>query len=173
MKSYSAQLICPRCNTTVPVQGAAPHNVGMDPAAAEANVRRFIEMLSSQERFGLRGEKPIAVIAALRYLCESVQTGIGLLELLEIGTHSRAVGIRFIALGNMYGRISNPESSWSVMTGADRLGLRTAVNGSPDLDKSISSLTLEQICLLSTEFVQSLASHSGAMTLTPASDELK
>jgi len=169
MNAYSAQLICPRCNTTVPVQGAGPNNLGIDPAAAEDNVRRFIEMLSSQERFGLRGERPIAVIAALRYLCESVQTGIGLLELMEIGTHSRAVRSRFVALGNMYGRISNPENSWSIMTGGDRFGLRTAVNGSPDLDKSMSSLTLEQLCSLSTEFVQNLAKHSGTMTRTPAS----
>jgi hypothetical protein len=170
MKAYSAQLICPRCNTTIRVQGAGPNNLGMDPAAAEGNVRRFIEMLSSQARFGIRGEKPLAVIAALRYLCESVQTGIGLLALMENETHSRAIRSRFIALGNMYGRISNPENSWSVITGGDRFELQTAVKSSPDLDKSISSITLEQICLLSREFVQNLANHSGAMSRMPASD---
>ena len=164
MKAYSAQLICPRCNTTIRVQGAGPNNLGMDPAAAEDNVRRFIEMLSSQARFGLRGEKPLAVIAALKYVCESTQTGIGLLALMENETHSRAIRNRFIALANLYGRTSNPENSWSVITGGDRFELQTAVKSSPDLDKSISSLTLEQTCLLSGEFVQNLVDHSGAMS---------
>ena len=117
-------------------------------------------MLSSQARFGLRGEKPLAVIAALKYLCESSQTGIGLLALLENETYSRAVRNRFIALANMYGRISNPENSWVVITGGDRFELQTAVKSSSDLDKSVSALTLEQTCLLSREFVQKLAEQS-------------
>jgi len=157
MKAYSAQLVCPRCNTTIPVQGAGPNNLRMDPAAAEDNVRRFIEMLSSQARFGPRGEKPLAVIATLKYLCESSQTGIGLLALMENETYSRAIRNRFIALANLYGRTSNPENSWSVITGGERFELQTAVKGSPDLDKSLSSLTLEQICSLSRELVQNLA----------------
>ena len=138
----------------------------MDPAAAEDNVRRFIEMLSSQARFGLRGEKPLAVIAALKYLCESTQMGIGLLALMENETYSRAIRNRFIALANLYGRTSNPENSWSVITRGDRFELQTAVKSSPDLDKSISSLTLEQTCLLSGEFVQNLVGHRGAMNHT-------
>ncbi len=133
----------------------------MDPAAAEDDVRSFIEILSSQARFGLRGEKPLAVIAALKYLCESTQTGIGLLALMENETCSRAIRNRFIALANLYGRTANPENSWNVITGGDRFELQTAVKSSPDLDKSISSLTLEQVCLLSSEFVQNLAGHSG------------
>jgi len=136
----------------------------MDPAAAEDNVRLFIETLSSQARFGPRGEKPLAVIAALKYLCESTQTGIGLLALMESETSSRAIRNRFIALANLYGRTSNPENSWSVITGGDRFELQTAVRSSPDLDKSISSLTLEQICSLSGEFIQNLAGHPGAMS---------
>ena len=162
MKAYSAQLVCPRCNTTIRLQGAGPSDLRMDPAAAEGNVRRFIQVLSSQARFGLRGEKPLAVIAALKYLCESNRTGIGLLALMENETHSRAIRHRFIALANLYGRTSNPENSWSVMTGGDRLELQTAVKSSPDLDKSISSLTLEQACSLSSEFVQNLAGRPGA-----------
>jgi hypothetical protein len=163
MNAYSAQLVCPRCNTTIRVQGAGPNNLGMDPAAAEDNVKRFVETLSSQARFGLRGEKPLAVIAALKYLCESTQTGIGLSALMENETYLRAIKNRFIALANMYGRTTNPENSWIVITGGDRFELQTAVKSSPDLDKSISSLTLEQICLLSSEFVQNLAGYSGAM----------
>src|ERR1700684_2143756 len=109
MKAYFAPLVCPTCNTTIRVQGTGPNNLRMDPAAAEDNVRRFIEVLSSQARFGLRGEKPLAVIAALKYLCESVETGIGLLALIENETYSRAIRHRFIALANLYGRTSNPE----------------------------------------------------------------
>ena len=170
MKAYSAQLICPRCNTTVRVQGADPNNLRMDPATAEDNVRRFIEMLSSQARFGLRGEKPLAVIAALKYLCESNLTGIGLSALIENETYLRAIRHRFIALANLYGRTSNPENSWSVITGGDRFELQTDVKNSPDLDKSISSLTLEQICSLPREFVQILANYPGPMKSMPASD---
>ena len=170
MNAYSAQLVCPRCNTTVRVQGAGPNNLGMDPAAAEDNVRRFIETLSSQARFGLRGEKPLAVIAALKYLCESTRTGIGLLALMENETYSRAIRNRFIALANLYGRTSNPEHSWSMITGGDRFELQTAVKSSPDFDRSISSLTLEQACSLSREFVQNLAGHPGPVSPVPASD---
>lgn len=157
MKAYSAQFVCPRCNTTVPVRSAGPDSTGIDSAAAEDNVRRFIEVLSSQARFGLRGDKPIAVVAALKYLCESTQTGIGLLSLLENETYSRAVRNRFIALANMYGRTSNPESSWIMITGADRFELQTDVKGSSEVDRSVSVLTVEQACLLSREVVQKLA----------------
>lgn len=157
MKAYSAQLVCPRCNTTIPVQSAGQDKLRMDSAAAEDNVRRFIETLSSQARFGLRGDKPLAMISALKYLCESTQTGIGLLALFENETYSRAVRNRFIALANMYGRTSNPERSWTLMTEGDRFELQTAVKSSPDLDKSVSALTLEQACSLSREFVQRLA----------------
>ncbi|MGA2663659.1 MAG: hypothetical protein ABSF83_01770 [Nitrososphaerales archaeon] len=142
----------------------------MDPATAEENVRRFIEALSSQARFGLRGEKPLAVIAALKYLCESTRTSVGLLALLENETYSSAIRSRFIALANLYGRFPNPESSWSVITGGDRFELQTAVKSSPDLDKSVSSLTLEQICSLSGEFVQTLAGHPGPASPRPASN---
>ena len=157
MKAYSAQLVCTRCNTTIPVRGAGPDTPRMDRATAEGNVRRFIETLSSQERFGLRGEKPIAVLAALKYLCESSQTGIGLLALMENETHSRAVRHRFIALANMYGRTENPERSWVTIAGGDRFELRKAVEGTPDLDRSVSALMLEQTCSLSDEIVRRLA----------------
>lgn len=160
MKTYSAQLVCPRCNTTVPVAGAGADNLRTDSAPAEDNVRGFIEMLSSQTRFGLRGEKPLAVLAALKYLCESSQTGIGLLALFENETYSRAVRNRFIALANMYGRTSNPENSWIALTGGDRFELQTIVKSSSDLDKSVSFLTSEQACSLSREFVQRLAEQS-------------
>jgi hypothetical protein len=160
MKAYSAQLVCPRCNTTIPVPGTGPNDLRMDPVIAEANVRRFIEALSSQARFGPRGDKPLAVISALKYLCESTQTGIGLSTLLENETYARAVRSRFIALVNMYGRTSNPERSWIVMTEGDRFELQTAVKSSPDLDKSVSSLTLEQICSLCNESVRNLAGQS-------------
>jgi hypothetical protein len=157
MKAYSAQLVCPRCNTTIRLQGAGPSSPGVDTTAAEDSVRSFIGMLASQARFGLRGEKPLAVIAALKYLCESNRTGIGLLTLLENETYLRALKSRFIALANMYGRTSNPESSWSLMTAEDRFELQTTVRSSPDVDKSVSDLTLDQICSLSTKFVQDLA----------------
>ena len=157
MKAYSAQMVCPRCNTTIRLQVAGQNNLRMDPAAAEDNVRRFIQLLSSQARFGLRGEMPLAVIAALKYLCESSQTAIGLLALIESETYSRAIRNRFIALANLYSRIPNPENSWSVLTGGDRFELQTAVKSSPDVDKSVSDLTLEQICSLSNEFVQKLS----------------
>ncbi len=160
MKAYSAQLVCPRCNTTVPIQSAGPGNPGTDSVRAEDNVRLFMGTLSSEARFGLRGEKPLAVISALKYLCESSQTGIGLLALLENETYSRAVRNRFIALANMYGRTSNPEASWVAITGAERFELQTAVKSSSDLDKSVSLLTLEQTCSLSRELVQRLAEQS-------------
>ena len=82
------------------------------------------------------------------------------MTLMENETYSRAIRNRFIALANMYGRISNPENSWVVITGGDRFELQTAVKNASDLDKSVSVLTLEQICSLSTEFVQKLAEQS-------------
>jgi len=56
-----------------------------------------------------------------------------------------------------------------VITGGDRFELQTAVESSPDLDKSISSLTLEQTCSLSREFVQKLADYSGTANATHGS----
>jgi hypothetical protein len=168
MNAYSAQLICPRCNTVVRVRGSDPNGRGMDPEIAEANVRRFIETLSSQARFGIRGEKPLAVVAALKYLCESTLTGKGLLSLLENETSLLAIRSRFVALANLYGRTANPERSWGVITGGERFELQTDVRNYPDLDKSVSSLTVEQACSLSREFVQKLAGYSGPSSPPPA-----
>ena len=170
MNAYSAQLVCPRCNTTIRVQGTGPGSRGMDPAAAEASVRGFVEALSSQARFGLRGEKPLAVIAALKYLCESALTGVGLSAMLENEASAQAIRSRFVALENLYGRSPNPERSWTVMTGGDRFELQTAARSSPDLDRSVSSLTPEQACSLSREFVQDLAGTPGPMSHVPDSD---
>ncbi len=157
MKAYSAQLVCPRCNMTIPVLRTGENTLRMDPAVAEGNVRRFIDLLSSQARSGLRGEKPLAVLAALKYLCESAQTSIGLLALMENETHSRAIRHRFIALANMYGRFPNPENSWVMITGADRFELQKTVETTADLDRSVSALMPEQTCSLSGELVRRLA----------------
>lgn len=137
------------------------------PSSPDGNIKQFIESLSSRAKFGMLGEKPIAVIAALEYLCESGLTGVEFLELLENSGHSRAIRSKFIKLAIQYGRISSPSSSWAVITGSNK-ELQRAAEQFSGLDASFSSLAHDQICSLAKEFSQRLGNPPSVKEPMPA-----
>lgn len=118
-------------------------------------IERFIGLLSSRARYGLRGEKPIAIIAALGYCLKNGLTGIGLLELVENQRHSGIIKSKFIQLASRYGEISNPSSSWSVITGSNR-ELQRVVAKQPDVDEAFAKLNQDQLSILYSSFMEKL-----------------
>jgi len=166
----TTELVCPKCGTRIPrdigpVDGNQTprviERIPVEPAKAEENVRRFYRELSSVADYGIRGEKPIAVIAAFEYLCEDGLTGVGLLQLIDADNgHSRIVRDHFIGLASKYASLASASNSWGVITGlrsSDRTSeLERAIKGSLGLDRSVASLSHDQICSLLREFVQKL-----------------
>lgn len=144
-----------------------PSNDEHGSSSPNENVRRFIESLSSRAKFGMLGEKPIAVIAALEYLCEAGLTGVEFLELLGNSRHSRVIRSKFIQLATQYGRISSPSNSWGVITGSTR-ELQRAAEQFSGLDASFSRLAHDQICSLAKEFSQRLGNQPSVKEPTPA-----
>lgn len=112
--------------------------------SARSTVAGFIIELSRKAGYGIRGEKPLAVIAALKYLHDYRIVGKGLLELLE-PPHSRIIRSIFMNLAKQSEKITEPSSSWSVITGKGR-ELQNAIcdfrNG--DVNKAFSNLTAEE-----------------------------
>jgi len=124
-------------------------------SSPQAKVESFINWLSSRARYGIRGEKPIAVIAALQYLQDTGQKRIRLLELIENPSHLPSVRDRFIDLAGQYGSISNPRNSWSVITGSNR-EIQRAIEAHLEVDEAFSNLTKEQISTLFEKYIDIL-----------------
>lgn len=125
--------------------------------SGEDKVRQFIETLSLRANYGIQGEKPLAVIAALQYVCEKSLEGTGFVELIESYSHSQRIRRRFIHLAIEYGRISNAENSWGVITGGSARELQRAAEDALGLDDAWSALAHGQVCSLATEFTQKLS----------------
>lgn len=119
--------------------------------SAKFTVADFLQKLCQKAYYGIEGEKPIAVIAALKYLYEKKLTGKRLLELLD---ESQVKEI-FKDLAYRYSRISNPSTSWDVITGKNK-ELQNAIMKSANVDEAFSKLTLEEIKSLLDIYTQRL-----------------
>lgn len=124
-------------------------------SAAKLTVAEFMIELSRRARYGIRGEKPIALIAALQYVYRNRRIAKRLVELFNDPQHSLHVRKTFIDLANQFGRISEPSTSWNVITGKNR-EIQKAITQFPDVDMAFSKLTLEEVKSLSETFVQRL-----------------
>jgi len=126
-------------------------------SSAKSTVAGFVSELSRKARYGIRGEKPLAVIAALKYLDEKGLTGKRLLELL-VEPHARETRRHFLYLAENYGRIMEPVSSWDVITGKQR-ELQDATKGfrAGDVNEAFSRLTAEEIKSLVRSYCDYLA----------------
>jgi len=79
----------------------------------------FFDDLRSRAKLGEKGEKPLAVLAVIKYLMDTKQIGIRFLDLLDFPYYEK-VRKTFIELAEKYGALSNPSSSWGVITGTNR-----------------------------------------------------
>lgn len=102
-------------------------------------INNFLQSLVLRARLGLHGEKPLAVLATLRYLSSVGSQRLKLSELLDNPTHSSRIKRLFLDLASQYGEISNPSNSWSVITGRAR-ELQRAAESNSLTDQAFSSI---------------------------------
>ena len=105
----------------------------------------FVSELSKKAVYGVRGEKPLAVIAILKYLNENNITGKRMLELLA-EPHAKVVRSIFIDLAREHSSIKEPDTSWDLIAGKRR-ELQDAIQQfrEGDVNEAFSKLTPEEI----------------------------
>ncbi|MDG6221878.1 MAG: DUF6308 family protein [Candidatus Bathyarchaeota archaeon] len=120
-------------------------------------VSSFINSLIDRAKYGVNGEKPLALISALKYLHNNEIFGIELLDIIDSGEHSDKVKDHFISLAENYQKIKNPSGSWSIITGSQK-ELQNAIRlfGPGDVNKAFSELKLEEIESLLNIYVKRL-----------------
>ncbi|MFQ6126686.1 MAG: hypothetical protein ACE5R6_19080 [Candidatus Heimdallarchaeota archaeon] len=102
----------------------------------------FIQKLSSRAHYGLRGEKPLAIIATLEYVRKNKLYGKTLLELID--NHNNPIRNEFLEVANRFGRLSNPNNSWSVITGPDQ-ELQNAIKHHRLVNQAFTNLTADEV----------------------------
>jgi len=140
-------------------------------SSERAIVEDFIESLIERAEYGIRGEKPLAIIAALQYVYENKLAGKKLLELFEYSNrmkihtqrrrtsfHSDKIRTYFIDLANRCGSIKNPSGSWGVITGTNG-ELQSAILEFRYVNRSFAGLTMEDIGALLKEYLNRLSVH--------------
>jgi len=123
----------------------------------------FMSELINRASYGLKGEKPIAVIAALKYLDENKLLGKRLSELFP--PHTNELRPYFIDLAKRYSSLSNPSSSWSVIVAGE---IQNSIRTFDDVDKAFSELTEEEIKLLLAGYVRRLEKPRGLSQIRKA-----
>jgi hypothetical protein len=121
-------------------------------------VQGFLSELAERAKFGIQGEKPIAILAILKYIHENHVTGKTLFELLS-EPHLFKIRTTYIDLAKCYSsnKISNPISSWSVITGKSR-DLQHAIVGSKtgNVNLAMSKLSSDEIESLLVNYLKEL-----------------
>ena len=120
---------------------------------AEVALKDFIDALSEKAVDGVLGEKPIAIVAALKYVCSGGIIGKPLLEIFS--SHGWKIRPYFLELAKTYSNLSNPSSSWSVITGTKR-ELQKAIEQDPQVDAAFSQLTIDDMRALLGEYTATL-----------------
>ena len=123
-------------------------------------VKAFIDELIGRARYRIRGEKPLIVIAALKYSYDSNLYGKSLLNLLEDPTYGKGVRKVFLELATRFGRMKEPATSWSVVVGQKEL--QKAIRSASSVNESFAKLTPSDISALVTDFVEALSRHRPA-----------
>ena len=123
---------------------------------AKIIVATFIIELSKKAAYGLKGEKPLALIAALKYLHDNKISGVNLIDLIEDLNYSEGVKSVFISLAQKT-RITDPSSSWSVITGSEK-ELQNAIKNfrEENVNKAFSELKPDEIESLLTSYMKRL-----------------
>lgn len=105
----------------------------------------FVSDLSKKAKYGIKGEKPLAVIAALKYIQENKFLGKRLSELLA-EPHCKFVRRIFLDLAKTYSPIVEPDTSWDLI--AEKKGeLKDAIQQfrGGNVDEAFSKLATEEI----------------------------
>jgi hypothetical protein len=129
------------------------------------NALIFIELmdeLGKRAQYGIKGEKPIALIAVLQYLLDKEITGIELIEFFEDPYLMREIKTRFIRLAEQYSKLSSPGGSWSVITGSNK-EIQNAINNHYKANTSFKKLSESEILTLFQNYYGRLTAQSNAL----------
>ncbi len=106
-------------------------------------VTEFIDELINRAQYGIQGEKPIALVAILKYLNDYELYGINLLELFE-NPHKDRVKRIFIILADRYSKLASSNNSWAVITGTNK-ELQYAIQYNGQVNNAIATLTSSEL----------------------------
>lgn len=81
--------------------------------SAVLTVEKFLGILCKNARYDVQGEKPIAVIAVLKFLNQKKVVGLPLSKLFT--TYRQNIKEEFKDLAKRYGRIKDPNSSFDII----------------------------------------------------------
>lgn len=121
-------------------------------SSAVLTVEKFLEMLCKNARYDVQGEKPIAVIAVLKFLNQKKVVGLPLSKLFT--TYRQNIREEFKDLAKRYGRIKDPNSSFGIMLKE----LMKKIEENPEVDKAFSELTVDDIKQLYDKYMGKLQS---------------
>jgi hypothetical protein len=108
-----------------------------------AVVYDFFMDLSKRAMYGVRGEKPVAVLAILEYLLNTGQVGVRFLDLLDFPYYEKVRKI-YLKVAEKYGSVSSPSGSWSVITGVN-MELQNAIRDNGLVNQVIADLSQKEI----------------------------
>jgi hypothetical protein len=124
--------------------------------SAKSVVENFVRELCQRARYRIRGEKPIAVVAILKYLIDQKIVGKCFLEIFLKPEHIQKIKAGFLDLAYGYSNLKDPIASWNNIAGENG-ELQEIVRGSKDqVDKAFSELTGEDIQSLYREYMTTL-----------------
>ncbi|TFH17180.1 hypothetical protein E4H04_05440 [Candidatus Bathyarchaeota archaeon] len=124
------------------IPSKAPVRTPESPSASSV-VIDFFNVLSTKAKYGVRGEKPMAVLAVLEYLMKTRQIGVRFLDLLDYPYYER-VRTTYIALAEKFGSFPDPSGSWSVITGRG-MELQSLIVDDGRVDQAIANLSKKEI----------------------------
>lgn len=121
-------------------------------SATQRIIVDFFNDLSRIEKHGIRGEKPLAVLAVLRYLIDTRQIGIRYLELLDYPYYEK-YRKTFIEIAVEHGSLADPSASWSVITGVN-MELQEAIEANGRVNQAVAGLITSEIEVVYQELLQ-------------------
>lgn len=126
-------------------------------SSAKSIVIGFVSELSAKAKYGIKGEKPLGIIAVLKYKHESKILGGTLLQLLS-EPHAKFVKRAFLSLAEMHSSIVEPQTSWDLIAGrSGELQSSIMQFGAGDVNKAFSNLTPEETESLLNSYIRYLS----------------
>jgi hypothetical protein len=132
--------------------------------SAKSKVETFMkELCTAAKKYGILGEKPIAVIAALKYVNDNRIVGKCLLEIFSTHTHIHGIKSVFLDLAYGYSNLKNPNDSWNnVIT-----ELPYTIRKDSGIDVAFSELAMKDVQSLYEKYMTILEKSSMENPKTP------
>lgn len=120
---------------------------------------RFHKFLSERADYGVAGEKPIFLMAVLRYMLDREVFKVSLIDLLH-PQHRLKMKSHFLYLVGLGGKLKAPERSWNMVAGREHLEIKTAiveyVSKVEDVSQAFTRLNRTDAEKLLSEFMEDL-----------------